>query len=464
MRWGDLRYLILLALFPVLVLFLILTARSYRKKLLQFCEAGFLNRLIPFQSQVRPLIKRVLYGLTFLFFVLTLIEPKWGYHFEDVVRKGVDLMLIVDVSNSMMAEDMKPNRLEREKRKIVDLLKMAQGDRIGLIVFAGKPILLCPLTLDYQTIDQFLEDLSTDLIPIQGTDLKGAIDLAIKSFKDEKSQKALMIFSDGEDFGEDLAQATGKLKELKIPAYIMGFGTPEGAPIPSGRGEGGFKRDDSGNLVVSKLNERALSDLALATGGEYVRSVTNDDDLNELYTKALKGAQQGNEIKTSKKRVYESRFQWPLGIALFLIILEFLISENRRKQKLVSLSIFLFVVVSFHSNAAFAGPLSFLDHYRGWKAYQDQQYPQAQNYFEKALVDNPKDQQMAYNLGNSYYRNGDYLKAAEAFQKAIEGPDIPLREKAFYNLGNSNFKGGQWERAVEAYENALKLDSKDEEA
>lgn len=329
MKWGHFTYLFCLLLLPVFAGIFIFFNKQRKKKLAEFADESFWQKLMPMARPGRKIAKQVLWLMALLCFFVALAEPKWGYHFEDVVRKGVDIFLLVDVSNSMLAEDVKPSRLERAKRKIYDLLKMSQGDRIGLIVFAGRAVVLCPLTLDYQAIHQFIESLSTELISIQGTDLSGAISLALKSYKDPKSQKALITFTDGEDSNPDFPKIISTLKEQKIPLYILGFGTPEGAPIPLPKGEGGFKRDDAGNLVISKLAEKGLMQVASETGGEYVRSVTSDEDLNELYAKGLKGAMSGSEIKTSKKRVYESRFQWPLGLGIFFLLLSFFLGEVR---------------------------------------------------------------------------------------------------------------------------------------
>lgn len=332
MQWGDTQYLLFLLLIPILVGLLIFLFKIRKKRMERFCDPQFIQTLAPLWSPSRLVLKQIFLVLSFVFLILCLAEPKWGYHFEEIIRKGNDLFLIVDLSNSMLAEDMKPNRLERAKRKIRDLLKMANGDRIGMIVFAGRSILICPLTLDYQAVEQFLNDLSPDLIPIQGTDLSGAFKLAMNNFKDPKSSKALLVFTDGEDHSAELESTVSTLKEKKIPLYILGFGTTEGAPVPLPKGEGGFKRDRSGNIVISKLEEQTLADIAKKTGGVYIRSVTNDEDLNELYVKDLKGALKGNEIKSGKKRVYESRFQWPLGFAFFVLLIDLLIHENRKAR------------------------------------------------------------------------------------------------------------------------------------
>ncbi len=478
MRWGNSYLFLLFLLLPVLGAFFVWVNWRQNRLLKKFCEAKFLAKLIPDYSFVRPLVKQSLWLIAFIFLVVTLAEPKWGYHFEEVVRKGSDLIIAVDVSNSMLAEDIKPNRLERVKRKIYDLLQMAKGDRIGLVAFAGKAILLCPLTLDYQAVDQFLESLNTDLIPIQGTDFTGALQIALKSFKDSKNSKAILLFTDGEDHGPELQSVLKELKEKNIPLYILGVGTPEGAPIPLPKGQGGFKRDEAGNVVISKLNEKELANLAVASGGEYVRSVTSDADLTELYAKGLKGALTGSEIKSGKKRVYETRFQWPLGIALLLWLIEFFVGEKKRNSegrlflrkhnKAMLKSFFVFSVFVLNSLLfalpAQAGIWSWLEKYQGGTSYAKKDYAEAQNYFSKSLVDNPKDLSSAYNLGNSYYRGGDYLKAAESYAKAGESTNPILKERSLYNLGNSFYKAGEWEKSISAYEQALKIDAQDKEA
>ncbi len=330
MRWENYHYFLLFLLIPLGIAFFIYADKARQKALSLFCDPVFISKLIPDFSWLRLILKQILRLGVLFFILLALVGPQWGYHFEEVIRKGSDVLLLVDVSNSMLAEDVNPNRLERAKRKIYDLLKMAQGDRMGMIVFAGKAALLVPLTLDYQAIYQFLDILSPDLISTQGTDLDAALELGLKSFQDPKTSKAMIIFTDGEDFNEDLESVISSLKQAKVILYILGFGTPEGAPIPLPKGEGGFKRDESGNIVISKLDETGLSRLAVATGGEYVRAVTSDADLKELYVKSLKGALSGSEIKSGKKRVYENRFQWPLGMAFLWLLAEMWIGDKRK--------------------------------------------------------------------------------------------------------------------------------------
>ncbi len=333
MRWGQSLYFLVLFLIPLGMVFFIFTEKKRVRDLLRLADSVLLSRLLPNFNSTRHKIRKLAFLISLFFLSLALAEPQWGYHWEDVVRKGVDLMLVVDLSNSMNAEDLKPSRLMRVRRKIQDLLKKVEGDRVGMVVFAGRAIQLCPLTLDYQAITQFIDSLSPDLIPIQGTDLSGALDLAMKNFKDPKSSKAILVMSDGEDFSEELKEIEGRLKKEAISVYVLGFGSIEGAPIPLEKGEGGFKRDSAGNVVLSKLEETTLGQLAASTGGIYVRSVTGDEDLDELYVKGLKGVLTDHEIKESKKRVYESRFQWPLAFGLLILVAEFLWREKNLHRK-----------------------------------------------------------------------------------------------------------------------------------
>lgn len=321
MHWSHSFYFYLFLLVPFFLAFFFWIARMRKRALARFCDPGFWKVLMPSFDPRRRILKQACWLLGVMLLVITLAEPQWGYHYEEVKRRGVDLFLVVDLSNSMLAEDIKPNRLERARRKIYDFLKMAEGDRVGLIVFAGRSVMLCPLILDYQAMDPFLESLSPDLIPIQGTDLAGALRVGVGNFKDPHTAKAMIVFTDGEDYSEEMKSSLDLLQSKKISLYILGIGTPEGAPIPLPKGEGGFKKEESGAMILTKLSEKTLADLAVSTGGKYVRSVTGDEDLKELYLRGLKGSLEMSEIKSGKKQVYDTRFQWSLAFALFFFII-----------------------------------------------------------------------------------------------------------------------------------------------
>jgi len=331
MRFNHPDFVFLFFLLPLLMGMLYYQGWRRRKAWKTLADAPMRGKLMPNRSSWRILAKNSLKVVALCFLILALMEPQWGTKEEEVTIKGADLMLVLDVSNSMLAQDIKPSRLERMKRKLRDLLEILAGDRVGLIAFAGRSFLLSPLTIDYGTLEMFVDELNTNTIPVQGTDLSGALSLAIKAMGDKDSAKAILVFSDGEDFSEKLDKMTDLLKEKKIKVFALGFGTPEGAPIPEA--SGGFKTNSEGKMVVSQLKEDALKDLALKTGGAYVRAVTGDADLKELYVRGIRGALELSELKAARKQVWESRFYWPLGIALGLMALERLLADSSRPKK-----------------------------------------------------------------------------------------------------------------------------------
>jgi Ca-activated chloride channel homolog len=332
MRFGHFDMVFLYFFLPLLMGLLIYSGYRRRKSWQSLADANLRSKLMPTLLPQRMQLKNILKIFVFVFVVLALMEPQWGTREEEVRMRGVDLLLIADVSNSMLAQDVQPSRLEREKRKLKDLLDMLAGDRVGLIAFAGRSFLLSPLTNDYGSLDLFVDDLSTQTIPVQGTDLSGALDLAIKAMSDKDSAKAIMVFSDGEDHSERLSKMIDILKEKQIKVFVLGIGTPQGAPIPEP--QGGFKKNLEGEMVVSKLEEGTLKDLALETGGAYARAVTGDVDLKDLYLRGIRGVLDLKELKVSKKKIWESRYYWPLGIALILLILERLLPDSRKDPTL----------------------------------------------------------------------------------------------------------------------------------
>ncbi|HCU24547.1 MAG TPA: hypothetical protein DF383_05975 [Deltaproteobacteria bacterium] len=330
MRFNHPDFVFLFFLIPLVLALFAWTRRGRNKAWQALADKALRPRLLPQTSPWRLRMKALLKILALAFLILALMEPQWGTHEEEVTMRGADVMILLDVSNSMLAQDLKPSRLERMKRKFSDLLGMLAGDRVGLIAFAGRSFLLSPLTIDYGTLQMFVEELKTDTIPVQGTDLSGAISLALKAMGDKDSAKAILVFSDGEDHSEKLDKIAELLREKKVKVFALGFGTPEGAPIPEPGG--GFKTNPEGQMVVSKLKEEALKDLALKTGGAYVRAVTSEEDLRQLYVKGIRGALELSELKAARKQVWASRFYWPLGITCVFLLLGGLFSEVQRNS------------------------------------------------------------------------------------------------------------------------------------
>lgn len=411
-------------------------------------------------------LKMGLLLLSAVFLCLALFRPQWGYELREIKRKGVDLFVLVDTSTSMLAEDIKPNRMERVRRKLIDLLSFLQGDRIGLIAFAGTSYVACPLTTDYSAFSIFVDELDTDLIPIQGTDILGAVSKAIASFStDGERSRAILLLTDGEDTTSGMTEVIRKANAAQVRLFIMGMGTPEGAPIPLPDGRG-FKKDDAGNVVLSRLSETSLQEAARATQGTYVRSVTGDEDIEKLYLKGIKQVLEAGELKSETKNVGKERFQFPLAIALFLLMLEPFITETvsllPRKRKWFSrgskIALMIFGLTASFSAEAFFG-------FDKANRYFDQgEYQKAEEGYQKLLARNSEDPEINYNLGATQYREEKYPDAETHFLKALNSKDPDLQEKALYNLGNTLYRQDKLEQAVDAYNKALQIKPDDKNA
>lgn len=330
MEFGNLNYLFLLWIIPVLVVFYLYAFRKRDKLLHLFCGKELVGELVPDFKRGRRGGKAFLILLAITFGIVALTQPQWGFHWEEIKRVGVDIIVAIDVSESMLAEDVKPRRLERAKREIFDLIEMLEGDRIGLIAFAGTSFVQCPLTLDYGACKMFLDYINTDLIPVPGTALADVIRTATKSFsKRERKSKALILITDGEDHEGEPIDAAKEAKKEGIKIFPIGIGQEDGAPIPLKDGSGGFKKDRQGDMIITHLDETTLQKIALETGGSYVRSVTGDMDLDKIYREGIKQHIEQKQLKSTRKRRWEQRFQWFIFFALLFICTEFFVSERK---------------------------------------------------------------------------------------------------------------------------------------
>ena len=406
--------------------------------------------------------KRVLWLLAILLTFIAVARPQKGYEWREVKRRGIDILFAVDTSRSMLAEDLKPNRLECARLGILDFVERLEGDRIGLIPFAGSAFALCPLTLDYGAFRESLNALDTDLIPRQGTDLASAIEEAERLFEENGNNfRVLILLTDGEDLQGSVIDAAKAAAEKGMSIYTVGVGSAEGAQIPIRLGSGGndFVRDAEGKIVTTTLDETTLKKIAEVTGGLYVPLGRGAEGLNRIYQEKLRLVPK-RDLKQRLERVPLERFEWPLGAAIFLLFLDFLISDRKRERKqlaLPSAARRMKVSTAVSAMLLFAAMI-----------------PDAQA--EKATpVLN--DSRHIYNQGTEQYSKGEFEKATETLRKSLSTPDLSLQQRGYYNLGNSLFRQGQtilekdpeatiktWEESVKAYADALALDPKDEDA
>jgi Ca-activated chloride channel family protein len=440
--WRDPISLTALAVLPALVAFLIWARRRRQRALAAFVAAGLLPAVAPDLDPRRRTARAVLFTAATLCLIVALGGPMWGFRWEEVRREGIDLVVAIDTSRSMLATDVKPSRLARAKLAVQDLLSQLHGDRIGLVAFAGTAFVQCPLTLDYGAFGQSLEAIDVGIIPKGGTALGAAIDASLDAFDGhEGKHQALVLITDGEDHEGKVKEATGRASTRGVKIYTVGIGTTEGELIP---GEsGGYVKDRSGQVVKSRLDEETLKQIAIDTGGVYLRAGGASLGLPELYRDYI-GAMEKRELASTLERRFKHRFQIPLALAFVLLLVEYLLGERRllvapplRRWRLPLVAMALAVV-----------SIGWLDpHERTREAnrlFAAGKYDDAAAKYNDALVDHPDSPLLHFNLGDTAYKQGKYQDAINAFQQVPTGDDDPARTaRVAYNLGNAEYRLGQ---------------------
>lgn len=329
-RFAHSEYLYALAFLPVLLVLFWWALQLRKRGLSRFGNPLLLALLMPSVSRYKRKTKFFIAFSALAILILGVANPQIGTKMEEVKREGVDIIIALDVSNSMKAEDIKPNRLESAKQEISHMLNKFQNDRLGLIVFAGDSYLQLPLTTDYSAARLILSTVDVDVVPIPGTAIGTAIKLAMKSFAaGEKKHKVIIIISDGENHEDDAIAAAKDANSEGVIVHTIGMGSPDGVPIPiyQGNTQTGYKKDEGGNTVVTKLDEQGMRQIAEAGGGIYIRATNQQDEMDAVF----------KEIQTMEKKEfgakvfteYEDRFQYFLGIALLLLLIEYFISERK---------------------------------------------------------------------------------------------------------------------------------------
>jgi len=331
-RFEHIEFLYALLLIPFFSVMFILYRIWKKRAIKRFGDLDVITQLMPLFSGKKLVFKFLLLMLAYVFLIIGLANPQIGSKLEKIQRKGADLMIALDVSNSMLSQDIRPDRLTRAVQGITKLVDRLEGDRIGIVVFAGKAYVQLPITTDYSAAKMFLSTISTQMVPSQGTAIGDAIDLSVESFKTDERSKAIIIITDGENHEGNALESAQAAAAKGIKIFTIGMGSPEGSPIPvydANDRQTGYKSDRQGQTIISKLDETALQQIASAGNGIYVRASTGQDGLIKIIDEI--NSLEKKEIETKMFSEYEGRFQYFLAVSLLLLIIEFLIPERKSK-------------------------------------------------------------------------------------------------------------------------------------
>ena len=467
-----------LVLVPALIAFFWWTARVKQKLIGQFIAARLIDALTVGVSVGRQKTRVVLLIAAVVLAVLALARPQMGFSWEEARSRGLDIVVAIDTSRSMLATDVAPNRLRRAQLAALDLKRLARADRLGLVAFAGGAFLQCPLTLDDEVFRQSVDALDVNIIPQGGTALSEAIAAAKGAFKkDNDNHKVLVLFTDGEDHDGDALDAAKTAGKEGLRIFTVGVGTSGGELLRtvdvSGRSE--FIKDADGNAVKSRLNEKLLQDMAQETGGFFML-LSGANTMNVLYERGLAPLPKGDLASQQIKRPHE-RYQWLLGIAIALLLAEVLLPERGKAStrskpqaagavtaSLVALLLFLAATEAAHASTPAA-----------LKEYGSGNFQSAQAEFEMLLLKKPGDARLHFNAGTAAFQSTNYTVALAHLNAALTNADVNLQQRAYYNIGNTLFRLGeasdafaekqkQWEQALKNYQNAVALRTNDVDA
>jgi Ca-activated chloride channel family protein len=474
---------LLLVIPPALALFFWQAMRSRQKLLTQFVEARLLSQLTVGISPARQKIRFTFLILAAALLIIALARPQHGFDLEEVSQNGLDIVVAVDTSKSMLTTDIAPNRLERAKLAALELMQRAGSDRMGLVAFAGDAFLECPLTIDNTAFQQSVQALDVNSIPEGGTALASAINTALTAFKEKDHYKALVLLTDGEDNDSEtgaLEAAQNAAKEgLKI--FTVGIGTAAGdlIRVTDANGNSDYVRDAQGNVVKSHLNEALLQKISGATGGFYL-PLRGADTMDTLYERGLEPLPKSESSEKLIRR-YHEQFQWPLGAAILLLLAEMFLPERKSaKSKVQSskskaeLSAAALLAILLLPMVANGSPSSAL------RDYRTGDYTNALQEFEQLSQVYTNDARLIFNAGAAAYRATNYDEALKNFQTLAVSPDLKLQQQAFYNLGNTLYRMGElqftpdsdglnameetWTNAAQCYAHAAQLNTNDVDA
>ena len=465
-RFEDPIYLYALALIPLLAVLRFLLICQQKKRLLKFGDRELVRQLMPDVSRFRPLVKFCLLLTALALLIVMIARPQFGTKINHEKRTGIETIIALDVSNSMLAEDVAPSRLDRSKMMVENLVDNFTNDKIGLIVFAGDAFIQLPITSDYVSAKMFLSNISPSMISIQGTDIAKAISMASHSFTQQEGVgKAIIVITDGEDHEGGALEAAKEAKDKGMRVYILGVGSTKGAPIPTGNGD--YMKDNTGQTVMTGLNEQMCRDIAQAGGGAYIHVENNSNAQDQLDQELNKLAKK--EIESTVYSDYDEQFQAVGIIVLLLLIIEICIldiknpmlkniSLFKRKQKVVTLLLTLLVSTTIQAQT------DRLLVRQGNKQFRAGNYAEAEVSYRKAVEKNPQNAQALYNLGNALLGQRKDSAAVSQFEQAAKLETNPIRKsQAFHNIGVVCQGQKQFAQAIEAYKESLRNNPADDE-
>ena len=411
------------------------------------------------------------------FVLLALARPQWGFDWEEARQRGLDVVVAIDTSRSMLAADIPPNRLARAKLAALDLKRLARADRVGLVAFAGSAFLQCPLSFDDEAFRQSVNALDVNIIPVGGSAIAEAIETARAAFKEKNdNHKVLVLFTDGEDNDGRAVEAAEAAARDGMRIFTVGVGTANGEllRITDGKGRTDYVRDDQGNVIKSRLNEKLLQDIARATQGFYLL-LSGANTIELLYERGLAPLPKSEHTSRRLKRFHE-RYQWLLGLAIVLLCVEMLLPERKRVRRVAAPTVSPVPAKVAALLIALLLPWSALGSVNSaQKDYKAGRFESALREYEKLLREKPLDARLHYNAGTAAFKAKDYEKAQQHFSAASGGQDTNLQQRALYNLGNAQFRAGEadanisermklWEQALKSYEETVKLNEEDQDA
>ena len=472
MRFENAYILWLLLVIPPLLAGFFWWALASRERLLaQFIHARLLTSLVVGVSPARLKVRFAFALLATVFLILALARPQHGFELQEVEQHGLDIVVAIDTSKSMLATDIAPNRLTRAKLAALELMQKAASDRLGLVAFAGEAYLECPLTIDNTAFQQSVQMLDVNTIPQGGTALREAINTALTAFKEKGQFKALVLFTDGEDNDEGALEAARDAAKQGLKIFTVGIGTKEGELL-----DPNLVRDENGNAVKSHLNEELLTQIASATGGFYL-PLRGAGMIDALYDRGLAPLPKGQGTEKTVRR-YHEQFQWPLLIAILFILAELFFPERKKKKRSAApvpvaapAALVLLALAGFALTAtdAVASPAE------AWHLYQSGNYTNAMQEYERLAETDTNDLRLVFNAGAAAYRATNFDEAVKDFKWVTLSPDLKLQQAAFYNLGNTQYRQGElakdldemqsaWEEAAKTYARAVELNRQDTNA